>query len=115
MGAGSGVVDAPNFGGPTVFSGSEEPGSTIALSGIAVSGDADDVFTAAPATVTGIPPDRKSVEGGKGVDLGSGRIIKKKTDLGQEANTASDKGSETATLTLTVTSQEGACGSATRG
>src|SRR5207302_2007962 len=50
-----GVAEAPTFSGPTVFSGSEEPGSTITLSGIAVSGDGDDVFTAAPATVTGIP------------------------------------------------------------
>src|SRR5207249_4360543 len=50
-----GVAAAPTFSGRKVFSGSEEPGSTSTLSGIAVSGDGDDVFTAAPATVTGIP------------------------------------------------------------
>src|SRR5207244_7129815 len=37
----SGVAEAPSFSGPTVFAGSEEPGSTITLAGIAGPGDGD--------------------------------------------------------------------------
>src|SRR5205807_2227011 len=50
-----GVAEAPTFSGPTVFSGSEEPGSTITLSGIAVSRDPYAALFRSPATVTGIP------------------------------------------------------------
>src|SRR5260221_11590968 len=101
MGAGSGVVDAPTFGGPTVFSGSEEPGSTIALSGIAVSGDADDVFTSAPATVTGIPTGWTLYDGTTALVATSGTATLAAGDLGALRITAPDDGGETAVLTLT--------------
>src|SRR5439155_598224 len=78
----SGVAEAPSFSGPTVFSGSEEPGSTITLSGIAVSGDADDVFTAAPATVTGIPLGWTLYDGATALVATSGTATFAASDLG---------------------------------
>src|SRR5439155_178790 len=104
------AAEAPTFSGPTVFSGSEEPGSTITLSGIAVSGDADDVFTSAPATVTGIPPGWKIGGGSSRVGATSGTATFAVDDHGALRITVPDAGGETATLTLSVTSQEGASG-----
>src|SRR5205823_5751887 len=104
------VAEAPTFSGPTVFSGSEDPGSTITLAGIAVSGDADDVFTAAPATVTGIPTGWTLYDGTTALVATSGTATFAAGDLGVLRITAPDEGGETAVLTLTVTSQEGASG-----
>src|SRR5439155_70726 len=106
----SGVAEAPSFSGPTVFSGSEEPVSTITLSGIAVSGDADDVFTSAPAPVSGIPTGWTLYDGTTPLVAPSFTTRRSADLLGALAITAPDEGGETAVLTLSVTSQEGASG-----
>src|SRR5207253_2529000 len=111
----SGVAEAPSSAGERGFSGSEEPGSTITLSGIAVSGDGDDVFTAAPATVTGIPAGWTLFDGSTALAATSGTATFAASDLGSLKITAPDNGGETATLTLSVTSQEGAGGPAATG
>src|SRR5439155_1466856 len=93
-----GVAEAPTFSGPTVFSGSEEPGSTITLSGIAVSGDGDDVFTAAPATVTGISVGWTLYDGSTAFLHDALPISFSASDLGALRITAPDQGGETAVL-----------------
>src|SRR5205085_1510544 len=109
----SGVAEAPSFSGPTSFSGSEEPGSTITLGGIAVSGDGDDSFTA--ATVSGIPTGWTLFDGSTALVASSGVASLPAGDLGALRITAPDDGGETATLILTVSSQEGSGGPAASG
>src|SRR5947208_13110749 len=106
---------APTFSGPTVFSGSEEPGSTITLSGIAVSGDGDDVFTAAPAAETGIAAGWTLYDGSTALSAPGGTATFSASDLGALRITAPDQGGETAVLTLTVTSREGSSGPSATG
>src|SRR5205085_265628 len=101
--------------GTRVFSGSEEPGSTITLAGIAVSGDGDDIFTAAPATVTGIPSGWTLYDGATALNAQGGTATFAASDLGALRITAPDNGGETAVLTLTVSSREGASGPSATG
>src|SRR5437667_212232 len=95
------------------MSGSEGPRSTITLSGIAVSGDGDDVFTG--ATVPGTPSGWTFYFGGSGLrrDLHS-FPTRRSSDLALRI-TAPDQGGETAVLTLTVTSREGSSGPSATG
>src|SRR5207302_353132 len=107
------VAEAPTFSGPTVFSGSEEPGSTITLSGIAVSGDGDDILSA--ATVTGIPSGWTLYDGATALGAPGGTATFAAGDIGALRITAPDQGGETAVLTLTVTSREGSSGPSATG
>jgi hypothetical protein len=109
----SAVAEAPTFAGGTVFSGSEE--GAITLSGIAVSGDSDDGLTSAPATISGIPSGWTLYDGATALTATGGVATVAETDIGALKITAPDGGGENATLTLTVTSKEGAAGPATTG
>src|SRR5439155_26852409 len=83
--------------------------------GIAVSGDGDDVFTAAPATVTGIPAGWTLYDGSTALSAPGGTATFSASDLGALRITAPDQGGETAVLTLTVTSREGPSGPSATG
>src|SRR5437016_3614800 len=84
-------------------------------SGSAVSGDGDDVFTAAPATVTGIPAGWTLYDGSTALSAPGGTATFSASDLGALRITAPDQGGETAVLTLTVTSREGPSGPSATG
>jgi hypothetical protein len=99
------VAEAPTFGGPTTFSGSEE--ATIALSGITATGDSDDTL-GTTATISGVAPGWTVFDGSTSLTASGGTVTLPTADLGALNILAPDAGTgATDTLTLTVTSHEG--------
>src|SRR5207244_5403964 len=96
----SGVAELPVFGATTVWQGSEE--GPITLSGLSATGDADDTLS---ATLSGIPAGWTVRDGAAVLSNGAAFAA---SDLGLLVVTAPDQGGESAFLTLTVSTAEGA-------
>src|SRR5207248_627511 len=96
----SGVAELPVFGATTVWSGSEE--GPITLSGLSATGDSDDTLS---ANLSGIATVWTVRDGAAVLAKGAGFAA---ADLGLLVVPAPDLGGESAFLTLTVSTSEGA-------
>jgi len=98
------VIELPIFSGPTSFSVLEAV--TVPLAGIGVTAlDSDDTL-GATATLSGLPSGWTLFDGTAAL-AATGRVVTLPTaDLGALAIETADNGSESGTLTLTVTSSE---------
>ena len=97
----TGVAEAPSFGGDGRVQRQRGAGLGITLGGLSATGDPDDTLS---ATLSGIPTLWTVRDGTVALSNGQGFAA---ADLGSLVVTAPDKGGETASLTLTVTSSEG--------